>query len=278
MRRLSAASSILAVSVLAIGGLASATVAKDEKPLLAADSPVVGAWELRVDGDDPANAPAEMIFHADGTYMQAIPGMVGVGSWVPTGPNTGALTFVQYGAFDDTGSMGHDTVRATFEVAPDGQTLTAAFTIDVTSPDGTSTGQMGPGTGTATRIVVEEMAPAAPTGPESGDDAVSGSQTLDVTLADFSVAISPTTVQAGEPITFAVTNSGAQTHELVLEKAGDDDIPLSADGVESEIEDITPGALAEMTWTITEPGTYQLACHIPGHFEQGMVAAFEVVQ
>jgi len=278
MRRSLATSSILAISLLVVGSLTSATLGKDDKPLPTADSPAVGAWELRIDGDDPANAPTELIIHADGTYIQALPGMVGIGSWEATGPNTGALTFVQYGAFDDTGSIGHDTVRATFEVAPDGQTMTAAFTIDITSPDGTSTGQMGPGTGTGTRIAVEEMAPVAPLGPPPGDAAGATSQTLDVTLADFSVALSPTTVQAGQPITFAVTNGGAVTHEMVLEKAGDDDVPLAADGVESEIEDIAPGATAEMTWTITEPGTYQLACHVPGHFEQGMVTTFEVVE
>jgi uncharacterized cupredoxin-like copper-binding protein len=76
---------------------------------------------------------------------------------------------------------------------------------------------------------------------------------------------------------FLVTNGGDQTHEMVLEKAGDD-VPLAAAGVESEIEDIAPGATAEVTWTITEPGTYQLACHIPGHFEEGMVTTFDVVE
>lgn len=56
MRRLSAASSILAVSLLAIGGLASATLAQDASPMPTAASPAVGAWQLTLDGDAPGNA------------------------------------------------------------------------------------------------------------------------------------------------------------------------------------------------------------------------------
>ena len=103
-------------------------------------------------------------------------------------------------------------------------------------------------------------------------------QTLDITLSDFAVGIRPTTTKVGEPITFLARNAGVQLHEMVLEKAGDADVPLAADGAESEIEDIEVGTTKEMTWTITEPGTYQLACHITGHYESGMVATFEVVE
>lgn len=274
MRRVWAVSSFLAGSLLAIGGLASATLAQDASPIATAESPVVGAWLLDVDGD-PDSAPTVAIFHADGTYIQEDQGAnVAIGSWEPNGPNTGAVTFTWYGV-DESGAYGSSTVRATVEVAADGTSLTAVYTLEFIGPDGTSSDQMGPGTATGTRIAVEPMgSPVAPLGP-SGADATA--QTLDVTLAEFSVAVSPATVKAGQPITFAVTNAGAETHEMVLEKAGDDDVPLEADGVESEIEDILPGATAEMVWTITEPGTYQLACHIPDHFEKGMVTTLEVV-
>jgi uncharacterized cupredoxin-like copper-binding protein len=40
---------------------------------------------------------------------------------------------------------------------------------------------------------------------------------------------------------------------------------------ESEIEDIAPGEMAELEWTVTESERYQFACHVPGHFEAGMV-------
>ena len=37
------------------------------------------------------------------------------------------------------------------------------------------------------------------------------------------------------------------------------------------------GETAELEWTFTEPGRYQFACHVPGHFEAGMVIEVEVV-
>jgi hypothetical protein len=63
---------------------------------------------------------------------------------------------------------------------------------------------------------------------------------------------------------------------VVLEKAGAVDQPFEMDGRESEIEDIAPGETKSATWTITEPGEYQLACHLPGHFDAGMVERFTV--
>ena len=274
MRRLAAATSILVIGLLAIGGFASPTLAQDASAT--ADSPVVGAWLLDV-GNDPSSAPTTAIFHADGTYIQTDGVATGIGSWAATGPSSGDLTFTAYGP-DETGALWSTTIRGSLEVLAD-DTLSGTFSLEYVGPDGSLTGQYGPATATGTRIAIEPMgSDLTPMGPEASDAASATSQRLDITLADFTVAISPTTVTAGQPITFAVTNSGAVTHEMVLEKAGDEDVPLAADGVESEIEDITPGATAEMTWTITEPGTYQLACHVPGHFEQGMVTTFEVVE
>jgi hypothetical protein len=47
-------------------------------------------------------------------------------------------------------------------------------------------------------------------------------------------------------------------------------------GREAEMEDIAPGETKSATWLITQPGVYQLACHLPGHFEAGMLARFTV--
>ena len=100
-----------------------------------------------------------------------------------------------------------------------------------------------------------------------------------VVLADFTVTAATGTIKVGDPITFAVSNTGPSIHELVLEKAGDVDVPLGqADGTAAEIEDIEMGGIGELTYTFSEPGTYQLACHIEGHFESGMVTTFEVTE
>ena len=98
---------------------------------------------------------------------------------------------------------------------------------------------------------------------------------------DFYVRPQRTTFQVGQPYVFAVGNEGAELHEFVIEPAGADDAPLKAEvngeERESEIEDLAPGETAELEWTFTEPGRYQFACYVPGHFEAGMVIEVEVV-
>jgi uncharacterized cupredoxin-like copper-binding protein len=99
-----------------------------------------------------------------------------------------------------------------------------------------------------------------------------------VTLAEFSVVAQPASAPAGTPIIFTITNTGTLLHELVLEPSDGGDAPLEANGVESEAEDIEPGQTVTLEWTVTEPGEYQLACYVEGHFEAGMVAAFTVTE
>jgi hypothetical protein len=172
MRRLRYASAVLAGGLLAVGGMATATLAQGASPMTMADSPLVGAWIIDTDVNDPGNPPIENIFHADGTIIQVGnsgaqangPGNA-IGAWEPTGPNTAAATLVSYQE-DDKGAVSKTTVRATLEVAADGQSLTADYTLEFTGPDGTSSGQLGPGKASGTRISVEPMgSPVAPLGP-----------------------------------------------------------------------------------------------------------------
>jgi hypothetical protein len=99
----------------------------------------------------------------------------------------------------------------------------------------------------------------------------------DVVLGDFHVDAAPVTIVTGSPFTFHVRNDGQITHELVLEPAGANDEPFEIDGAASELEDILSGTERDLVFTFTEPGMYQIACHIPGHYEAGMVHTFEVV-
>lgn len=124
---------------------------------------------------------------------------------------------------------------------------------------------------------------SAPATPQASPVATSGDEnTVNVELREFAIAADRLTLRSGEEYTFVVTNAGAMIHELVIERAGVVDEPLemedegSGEERESEIEDIEPGSTAEMTWTFDEPGAYQYACHIPGHYELGMVLEFAV--
>lgn len=100
-------------------------------------------------------------------------------------------------------------------------------------------------------------------------------QTLMVELGDFFVHTDGVPLKADVPTLFHVTNGGKAVHELVLESAATTDEPFEADGLVSEIEDIEPEQIRELVWTLPA-GDYQLACHIPGHFEAGMKVEFKI--
>jgi len=155
-------SGLAALVLLAAFALAGQrpTGAQDATPsgAVLAGHPLVGAWMLDTDADDPANPAALAVFSSDGVYTQAdYDGSDGVGSWESTGPTTVAMTFLQQFP-DEQGDFGGRTiVRATIKVAPDGQSLTAEYTVEFLGGDEAAMGQIGPGTATGTRIAVEPM-------------------------------------------------------------------------------------------------------------------------
>lgn len=106
----------------------------------------------------------------------------------------------------------------------------------------------------------------------------SGPVEVQVSLQEFTITSSLSTLQAGVPYHFVITNNGTIAHELVLEGAGVVDEPLEADGREGEVEEdeLPPGATATLDWTFDTAGDYQMACHVPGHYEAGMVTTFTV--
>lgn len=102
--------------------------------------------------------------------------------------------------------------------------------------------------------------------------------TVKVTLRDYRVAMSRHALPVGIPIRFVITNRSQTTHEAVLERAGADDDALEVRGKEYEADHIGPGTTRTVTWTIPRAGTYQLACHMPGHFQMGMKTRFTVAR
>jgi len=111
--------------------------------------------------------------------------------------------------------------------------------------------------------------------PEASSDQT-GTQQVTVTLSEFSIALAPTSLQAGHPYTFVVTNAGTVPHEFVIEAAGATHEPLLDGSRMAMVEGIGPGETRTLDWTFASPGAYQVACHEPGHYEAGQVLAIEV--
>lgn len=109
---------------------------------------------------------------------------------------------------------------------------------------------------------------ASPTATDMGTPMAGGE--VQVTLGDYFIHASSATFLVGQEYTFLATNEGTQIHELVFERAGARDEPLERDDEEVELEDIEPGQSAEIAFAFTEPGNYQLSCHITGHYPAGM--------
>ncbi len=102
-----------------------------------------------------------------------------------------------------------------------------------------------------------------------------GATVVNVTMTEYAVQMDKTSIPAG-PIKFVIKNAGDTVHELVLEPDGSNDEPYELNGQESEVEDVEPGKSKTLEWTLDQPGTYQLGCHTPAHFEQGMFTTFTV--
>lgn len=157
MRRtsaLSVASVIVLVTLLLAGGHFAA--AQEINP---GDHPANGSWNVTTDPGDAEYSPRLVILSADGGAI-FVSGYetTGVGAWEPTSETTAAVTFIVV-----TDGPAQIVTRASIEVAPDGQAFTGTFTNEVVfDPAGGGTsGEIGPGTISGTRLVAE--APGTPT-------------------------------------------------------------------------------------------------------------------
>jgi uncharacterized cupredoxin-like copper-binding protein len=132
----------------------------------------------------------------------------------------------------------------------------------------------------------DDDAPTATAATGSGTPTGDAGTPVEVVLADFSVKATPASVAAGT-VTFTARNDGAMEHELVIIKTdlAPDDLPMTGDGSKADeaaagtvigkIQEIEPEDAKSDSFSL-EAGAYVLICNIPGHYQAGMRAAFEV--
>jgi uncharacterized cupredoxin-like copper-binding protein len=133
-------------------------------------------------------------------------------------------------------------------------------------------------------LIVAACSGAGATASPSAPAASAASQRIEVTLADsFTIELASTTVPAGVPVTFVVTNSGAIVHEFYL---GDEDAQaeheeemIAAGGMGHDEPNgiaVEPGETKELTYTFAGPGDILAGCHEAGHYAAGMKATITV--
>ena len=150
---------LVVLGVLAVGMVGRGASAQDATT---EGHPLVGTWIANTDPAEGSVPHDVFIFDSDGTYIeQDADGATQLGAWAATGPTTATLTVVAFEAEDEDGTVVSSyKIRATIEVGADGNSFTAQYTLEFIDSDGTSTGEVGPGTATGTRLVVE--APGTP--------------------------------------------------------------------------------------------------------------------
>ncbi len=121
-----------------------------------AGHPLVGTWFLDNGTANLTDALDTFILHADGSYIEAnADGVVRLGAWEATGPTTATLTIEAYSRDEAGANTGGIIIRLDITLNPDGASYTAEGTIELIAPDGSTSGQAGPATGAATRLMVE---------------------------------------------------------------------------------------------------------------------------
>lgn len=117
--------------------------------------------------------------------------------------------------------------------------------------------------------------------PGSAAPASEADRTVEVLASDhlrFDPAV--VEVEAGEAITFVVTNEGKIVHEFVLgDAAYQEEHGSGMDHGEGGMDNavtLAPGETAELTWRFDESGEVLYGCHEPGHYDGGMVGEVEV--
>jgi uncharacterized cupredoxin-like copper-binding protein len=127
---------------------------------------------------------------------------------------------------------------------------------------------------------------ATPTSPSHAPSASAEATRIEVQLTD-ALRIEPAamTVPAGVPVTFVVTNAGANDHEFYLgneaAQADHEQEMLDMGGMghdEPEGIAVDPGETKELTYTFAEPGEVLAGCHVAGHYGGGMKATVTVTE
>jgi plastocyanin len=114
------------------------------------------------------------------------------------------------------------------------------------------------------QAVPENSTAMNPITPPAAHGGAASGQIVDVQLTEYEIRM-PEVLHAGKQ-TFKIANGGKETHNFVIEGAGESQKLAS---------DLSRGDTAEMTVNLN-PGTYTVYCPMDGHRGKGMQRTFVV--
>lgn len=136
----------------------------------------------------------------------------------------------------------------------------------------------------ATRPRAADAAPAEPRAYGREGDPAKVVRTVRVDMHDrMRFTPADLVVRRGDTVRFVVHNGGRVLHEMVLGTV--DELRAHAELMrrfpdmehdEPNMVHVKPGARGSIVWQFDQPGVFQFACLIPGHFEAGMVGKLTV--
>ncbi|MFB6261286.1 MAG: plastocyanin/azurin family copper-binding protein [Thiohalorhabdaceae bacterium] len=112
-------------------------------------------------------------------------------------------------------------------------------------------------------------------------------RTIRITADEYRYEPEKVTVARGAVVRFVITNRGSQKHSFVIgtpaeQKAHEKEMQGMAErggGMDHDDPNavtVAPGESEPLTWRFSEDSTVRYACHIPGHYQAGMVGTVQI--
>ncbi len=108
----------------------------------------------------------------------------------------------------------------------------------------------------------------------AGGQSSSSPTEVQITLSEFKIDAPQTTFTTGTSYRFVIKNEGTISHDWAIMPRGETD--ASGALVQVDEEQLPPGATVSREFTFAQAGDFEFACHVPGHYEAGMLLPITV--
>ena len=108
----------------------------------------------------------------------------------------------------------------------------------------------------------------------SGGQSGSSPTEVQISLSEFKIESSQTSFKTGTLYRFVIKNEGTISHAWAIMSRGETDTSRAL--IQIGQSQLPPGTTVTQEYTFTQPGDFEFACHVPGHYEAGMLLPITV--